>query len=260
MANYDNLLEELNLGVLTITVNRPDKLNALNKETIAEVGLAFAAAEKNQSVKGIILTGSGTKAFIAGADISEFAAFSIEEGMALSKHGHAVFNAVEACSKPVIAAVNGFALGGGCELAMACHIRIAAENAKFGQPEVKLGLIPGYGGTQRLPQLIGKGKAMELLMSADMIDAAEALRLGLVNYTVPQDQLLNKCNEVMHKIIAQAPIAIAEIVRTVNAHYDKTQNGFDCEIERFGACFGTADFVEGTQAFLTKRKAEFEGK
>ena len=150
MASYTNLLEELNVGILTITINRPDKLNALNKETIAEVGLAFAAAEKNPEVKGIILTGSGTKAFIAGADISEFASFSTEEGMALSKHGHDVFNAVETCSKAVIAAVNGFALGGGCELAMACHIRIAAENAKFGQPEVKLGLIPGYGGTQRL--------------------------------------------------------------------------------------------------------------
>ncbi len=260
MTDFKNLLLVFEDGILTIMINRPDKLNALNKETIAEVGAAFAAAQADDRILGIILTGAGPKAFIAGADISEFAAFSIEEGKVLSQHGHDVFNSVENSKKPVIAAVNGFALGGGCELAMACHMRIAAENAKFGQPEVKLGLIPGYGGTQRLPLLIGKGKAMELLMSAEMIDAQEALRLGLVNYVVPQAELLAKCTEVMKKITAQAPLAVSEIIRTVNAHYDKSQNGFACEVDRFGACFGTEDFVEGTQAFLGKRKAEFKGK
>jgi enoyl-CoA hydratase len=257
---YQNILAEVAEGIMTITINRPDKLNALNKQTIAEVGMAIEAAEKNADVRAVILTGSGTKAFIAGADISEFASFTIEEGSALAAHGHRVFNSVENCSKPVIAAVNGFALGGGCELAMACHMRVAADNAKFGQPEVKLGLIPGYGGTQRLPMLIGKSKAMELLMTADMIDANEAYRLGLVNYVVPQDQLLDKCREILSKIKAQAPIAIAEITRTVNAHYDYKTDGFQEEINRFGACFGTEDFTEGTQAFLNKRKPDFKAK
>jgi enoyl-CoA hydratase len=255
---YQNILTETADGIMTITINRPDKLNALNKDTIAEVGLAIAAAEKDAAVSGIILTGAGTKAFIAGADISEFADFNLEQGKELSAHGHAVFNSVENCRKPVIAAVNGFALGGGCELAMACHMRIAAENAKFGQPEVKLGLIPGYGGTQRLPQLIGKSKAIELLMTADMIDANEALRLGLVNYVVPQDQLMDKCREVLNKIKVQAPLAIAEIVSTVNAHYTKNIDGYQAEINSFGACFITNDFKEGTQAFLDKRKPIFK--
>jgi len=260
MTTYNNILTELTEGILTITINRPDKLNALNHETIAEVGKAISAAESNVEVSGIILTGSGTKAFIAGADISEFADFNLEEGKKLAADGHKVFDSVEACKKPVIAAINGFALGGGCELAMACHMRIAAENAKFGQPEVKLGLIPGYGGTQRLPQLIGKSKAIELLMTADMIDANEAFRLGLVNYVVPQDQLRAKCLEVLNKIKVQAPIAIAEIVKTVNAHYHKKEDGFQAEIEAFGSCFVTEDFKEGTQAFLAKRKPEFTGR
>jgi enoyl-CoA hydratase len=257
---YKNILTENNNGILLITINRPDKLNALNKETIAEVGQAFAAAENDASVRSIILTGSGSKAFIAGADISEFAAYTMEEAKKLSAHGHAVFNSVEKCSKPVIAAINGFALGGGCELAMACHMRVAAENAKFGQPEVKLGLIPGYGGTQRLPQLIGKAKAMELLMSADMIDAQEAYRLHLVNYVVPQEQLLDKCREILNKIMAQAPIAVSEIINTVNAFYDKDQDGFQLEINQFGRCFSTEDFKEGSTSFLEKRKAEFKSK
>ncbi len=257
---YQNIITENNNGILLITINRPDKLNALNKETIAEVGLAFAAAEKDASVRSIILTGSGTKAFIAGADISEFAEYTTVEAIELSAHGHAVFNAVEQCSKPVIAAVNGFALGGGCELAMACHMRVAAENAKFGQPEVKLGLIPGYGGTQRLPQLIGKAKAMELLMSAYMIDAQEAYRLHLVNYVVPQEQLLDKCREILNKIMMQAPIAVSEIINTVNASFDKNKDGFQLEINQFGRCFSTEDFKEGATAFLEKRKAEFKSK
>ncbi len=257
---YNNILYTVEQQICIITINRPDKLNALNKETIAEVGQAIAAAQQDDQVRGVILTGAGSKAFIAGADIAEFSSFNLAQGMELSAHGHHVFNSVEHCRKPVIAAVNGFALGGGCELAMACHMRVAAENAKFGQPEVKLGLIPGYGGTQRLPQLIGKGKAMELLMSADMIDANEAYRLGLVNYVVPADQLMDKCREILNKICAQAPFAVAEIVRTVNAFYDKEKDGFREEVERFGACFTTDDFKEGTDAFLNKRKAAFTGK
>ena len=256
---YQNITTEQKGKILIVTVNRPDKLNALNKNTIAEIGVAINAAANDNSVGGIILTGAGTKAFVAGADISEFAAYSLEEGKALSAHGHAVFNSIEACGKPVIAAVNGFALGGGCELAMACHMRVAAENAKFGQPEVKLGLIPGYGGTQRLPMLIGKSKAMELLMTADVIDANEAHRLGLVNHVVPQDNLKAKCEEILNKIIDMAPLAIAEIVTTVNACYDKKSDGFNTEVERFGACFVTNDFKEGAEAFLGKRKANFSG-
>lgn len=257
---YSNILYAVDQQICTITINRPDKLNALNKDTIAEIGMAVAAAQADEQVRGLILTGSGTKAFVAGADIAEFSSFNLAQGMELSAHGHHVFNSVERCPKPVIAAVNGFALGGGCELAMACHIRIAAENARFGQPEVKLGLIPGYGGTQRLPQLIGKGKALELLMSAEMIDAPEAHRLGLVNYVVPADQLLAKCHEILNKMLVQAPVALAEIIRTVHAHYDKEKDGFREEVERFGACFTTEDFTEGTSAFLEKRKPAFKGR
>ncbi|MCE2847110.1 MAG: enoyl-CoA hydratase-related protein [Sphingobacteriales bacterium] len=258
--NLHNLLYTVEGDICIITINRPDKLNALNKETISEVGMAIDAAVQDADVRGIIITGSGSKAFVAGADISEFASYNLAQGMELSAHGHAVFNKVEHCPKPVIAAVNGFALGGGCELAMACHMRVAASNARFGQPEVKLGLIPGYAGTQRLPQLIGKGRAMELLMTADMIDAAEAHRLGLVNHVTEPDQLLDTCRAILTKISAQAPLAISEIIRTVNAYYDKTQNGFQTEIERFGACFTTEDVREGTDAFLNKRKAEFKGR
>jgi enoyl-CoA hydratase len=258
--NFSNLLYSVEGAICTITVNRPEKLNALNKETITEIGQAVDAANRDSAVRGIILTGSGSKAFVAGADISEFANYNLAQGMELSAHGHTVFNKVEQSPKPVIAAVNGFALGGGCELAMACHMRVAAENARFGQPEVKLGLIPGYAGTQRLPQLIGKGRALELLMSADMIDAAEAHRLGLVNHVVAADQLMDTCRGILEKIAAQAPLAIAEIIRTVNAHYDKSQDGFRTEIERFGACFTTEDVREGTDAFLNKRKPDFKGK
>lgn len=258
--SYNNILSTTEDGICTITVNRPDKLNALNKDTIAEIGAAVHAAAHDAEVFGIILTGSGSKAFVAGADISEFASYTLEQGMELSAHGHRVFNSIEQCGKPVIAAVNGFALGGGCELAMACHMRVAAENARFGQPEVKLGLIPGYGGTQRLPKLIGKGRAMELLMTADMVDAREAWRMGLVNHVVPAEELITVCKGILAKIRVQAPVAIAEIVRTVNASDDKQTDGFREEIERFGACFTTHDFKEGTDAFLNKRKADFKGE
>jgi enoyl-CoA hydratase len=258
--SYENILTSTENGILTVTVNRPDKLNALNKKTIEEIGSAVTAGETDHTVKVIILTGAGNKAFIAGADISEFADYSLAEAEQLSRHGHNVFNKIENCEKPVIAAINGFALGGGCELAMACHIRVASDNAKFGQPEAKLGLIPGYGGTQRLVMLIGKSKAMELLMTTDMIAAAEALSLGLVNHVTTQDHLMNKCVEIAEKIKQQAPLAIAGIIRSANDFYNEEKNGFETEITEFGKCFSTEDFKEGTKAFLEKRKAAFKGK
>lgn len=254
---YTNILSENKNHTCIITVNRPDKLNALNYDTIQEIGRAVATAEKDSSVYGIIITGSGTKAFVAGADISEFSKYTIEEGKKLAADGQVIFKSIELCSKPVIAAVNGFALGGGCELAMSCHLRVASDNAKFGQPEVKLGLIPGYAGTQRLVQLVGKGKAMELLMTADMIGAEEAKLLGLVNHVTTPDQLMNKVNEILDKIYAQGPRAIAGIIRCVDAYFEVGVDGFEQEIEEFGKCFGTSDFTEGVDAFLSKRKAEF---
>ena len=253
----NNILSSIQNGILTITINRPDKLNALNRETIQEIGAEIKKAEKDLSVKGVILTGSGEKAFVAGADISEFSKYTIPEAKDLSASGHKVFDSIENCTKPVIAAVNGFALGGGCELAMSCHLRVASLNAKFGQPEVKLGLIPGYAGTQRLVQLIGKTKALELLMTADMINAEEALAYRLVNYVVPQDQLMNKCVEIMNKITAQSPQAISAIIRSVNAFYTDGVNGFQVEIDEFGKSFGTEDFKEGVSAFIEKRKPAF---
>lgn len=257
---YTNLLIENKDGNQIITINRPDKLNALNYDTIREIGLAVKSAEKDPAVKGIILTGAGPKAFVAGADISEFSSYSIEEAKKLSTHGHGVFKSIELCTKAVIAAVNGFALGGGCELAMSCHIRIASDNAKFGQPEVKLGLIPGYAGTQRLVQLIGKGKAIELLMSAEMINAEEAKRLGLVNEVTKPEELMEKTIALLNKITAQSPQAVASIIRCVNAYFTVGIDGFQYEIDEFGKCFGTPDFKEGVAAFSEKRKPEFNSR
>lgn len=254
---YTNILTAISEGILTITVNRPDKLNALNYDTIREIGEAVNAGEKDASVRAMIITGTGPKAFVAGADISEFSSYSVPEGKALSAHGHGVFKSIEMCTKPVVAAVNGFALGGGCELAMSCHIRIASDNAKFGQPEVNLGLIPGYAGTQRLVQLIGKGKAMELLMSADMIGAEEAHRLGLVNYVTTPGELITKCVELLNKITAKSPQAVASVIRCVNAFFTDGVDGFQFEIDEFGRCFATGDFKEGVSAFLEKRKPDF---
>lgn len=205
---FENLLTTLDNGILTITINRPDKLNALNTKTIEEIDMAIKKAVSNSNVKAIIITGSGQKSFVAGADIFEFVGLSVEQGKAMARIGQIVFRSIETCAKPVIAAVNGFALGAGCELSMACHLRIASENAKFGQPEVNLGLIPGYGGTQRLIQYIGKTKATELLMTGDFINATQALNLGLVNYVVPQEQLISKCVDLLEKIKSKSPEAI----------------------------------------------------
>lgn len=255
---YQNIIAEVNNGIMKITVNRPDKLNALNFETIREIGEAVASATNDAAVSGIIITGSGQKAFIAGADIAEFTAFSVEEGKKMSLHGQKVFRSIEMCPKPVIAAVNGFALGGGSELAMSCHIRIAGENAKFGQPEVNLGLIPGYGGTQRMVQLIGKGKAMELMMTGDMVDAAAALRLGLVNEVTSIDSLISRSEEVINKIASKSPVGIAGIVKCVDAFFQPGVDGFAFEAEEFGRCFAAEDVKEGVGAFLEKRKANFK--
>lgn len=259
--NYENLLIAIENKIALVTLNRPAKLNALNKDTLAELHTAFTDLENNEAVQAIILTGSGEKAFVAGADIAEFANFSAQEGTQLAADGHQkVFDHIENLKKPVIAAVNGFALGGGLELAMACHFRVASENAKMGLPEVTLGLIPGYGGTQRLPQLVGKGRAMEMILTATMITAAEAKEYGLANHVVPQVELIEFCQGLAQKIIKNAPVALSEAIMAINASVDKTKNGFEQEINAFGRLFGTADFKEGTTAFLEKRKANFSGK
>lgn len=259
-AMSQNISTRIEQSILYITITRENKLNALNIQTLKDIKEAVLAIYENDEVKGVILTGSGQKAFAAGADISEFANFNVEEGTRMSAEGHAVLNAIEKCPKPVIAAVNGFALGGGNELAMACHIRVAAENAKFGQPEVNLGITPGYAGTQRLAQLIGKGRALEFLMTADIMNAQDAYRMGLVNHIVPQDQLIAKCEEILGKIKHKSPLAIASVIRCVNAHYEKKLDGNNVEINEFGNFFGSEDFKEGTQAFMEKRAADFKGK
>lgn len=258
---YTTLLTNLENGIFTITINRPDKLNALNKDVITELSAAIDEVYNNVEIKSAILTGAGPKAFVAGADISEFLTLDAAGGKALAQKGQdMVFSKIENAPKPIIAAVNGFALGGGCELAMACHFRLASENAKFGQPEVNLGLIPGYGGTQRLIQLIGKGRAMEMLMSANMIDANTALQYGLVNYVVPVEELLEKSKSILAIINSKAPLAVAACIKSANAVYDESQNGYQTEIDAFGDCFVTEDMKEGATAFLEKRKAEFKGK
>ncbi len=258
---FENILVEQDDNLATITINRPKKLNALNKATIEELHEAFKILNDTIDIKVILLTGSGEKAFVAGADISEFAHFSTEEGGRLAAKGQELlFDFVENLSTPVIALVNGFALGGGLELAMACHFRIASDNAKMGLPETSLGVIPGYGGTQRLPQLIGKGKAMELIMTAGMINAEDALKLGLVNYVVTQDELLPLAEKLASKIVKNSTVAISKAIRAINNGFKDGVNGYSSEIEEFGNCFGTEDFKEGTTAFLEKRKANFPNK
>ena len=256
----ENIVTEIKNDVLVITINRPDKLNALNKQTIEELHETLVEAESDKSIRVLIITGTGQKAFVAGADIAEFANYSVEEGKQLSAIGHfKIFNFIENYSKPVIAAVNGFALGGGLELAMACHIRVASNNAKMGLPEVGLGVIPGYGGTQRLAQLVGKGKAMEMIVTADMINSEDAYKWGLVNYVTTPDELLNKCFEITSKISTKSPIAVKTAIKVINAGYNNKQNGYEVEIEEFGKSFASGDFKEGISAFLEKRKAAFPG-
>ena len=257
---YTTLLSSLEDGILTLTINRPDKLNALSKDVFTDLDSALDEIAANPAIQSVIITGAGPKAFVAGADITEFGGLDKEAAMALAKRGQDIFARIERSSKPIVAAVNGFALGGGCELAMSCHFRVASENAKFGQPEVNLGLIPGYGGTQRLVQLIGKGKALELLISAQMIDANEAKQLGLVNYVTTPDSLLEQTRNLLHNINSKAPLAVAACIKAVNAVYDETKNGYEVEIESFGDSFATEDMKEGTTAFLEKRKAKFSGK
>ncbi|MFZ1330925.1 MAG: enoyl-CoA hydratase-related protein, partial [Flavobacteriales bacterium] len=258
--DMSNLLIDNKDHVRVITINRPDQLNALNRATIAELDKALNEAEADKTVRVVIITGSGVKAFVAGADIKEFADFSTADGKALSADGHKkLFDHTERLNKPVIAAVNGFALGGGLELAMSCHFRIASETARMGLPEVTLGVIPGYGGTQRLPRLVGKGKAMEMIFTGGMINADDALKWGLVNQVVPAEHLLSTCMELASKIARNSPTALSAAIRAVNAGYEHGADGMKREIEEFGKCFGTPDFVEGTTAFMEKRKAEFKG-
>jgi len=259
MNLFENILTTLDNSILTITINRPSSLNALNAQTITELGDAIESAKNDGSVTGIIITGAGEKAFVAGADIAEIAELNELNGRHFAEMGQQVFENISTCEKPVIAAVNGFALGGGCELAMACHFRIAVSSAKFGQPEVNLGLIPGYGGTQRLTKLVGQGRALELMMTGDLINADEAFRIGLVNHVVSDiNQLTEKVDSIMSKIQAKAPLAIGMVISCVNAAMSN-ENGYQIEANGFAHCCQTNDKQEGTTAFLEKRKPNFKG-
>lgn len=257
--SFENIVVNYKDKIAVVTINRPENLNALNKQTITELNSCFLDLELNAQVRAIVLTGSGNKAFVAGADIKEFANFSEAEGKALAKEGQEqLFNTVENLLTPVIAAINGFALGGGLELAMACHIRIAGDNAQMGLPEVTLGLIPGYGGTQRLAQLVGRGRAMEMILAANFVDGKQAYVTGLVNNVVPAQNLLMEALKLAIKIANNSPVSVQAAIKAVNAGFDKAKNGFEVEVEEFGKCFGTDDFKEGVHAFLTKRKPEFK--
>lgn len=258
---YSSLLVQTEDKTRIITINRPDKLNSLSKTVIEELGAAIDELLADSSVRSAIITGSGPKAFVAGADISEFSSLNARGGQELAQRGQdLVFSKIENSPKPIIAAVNGFALGGGCELAMSCHFRIASDNAKFGQPEVNLGLMPGYGGTQRLVQLIGKGRAMELLLTGGMIDANTALQYGLVNHVVPAGELMTKAKSILATINGKAPLAVAACIEAANAVFNEKENGYKLEITRFGELFDTADAKEGAAAFMEKRQANFSGK
>jgi enoyl-CoA hydratase len=257
---YQFLVTSLENGIFTIIISRPDKLNALNKTVIEELSTAINEVCNNPVIKSAIITGAGSKAFVAGADINEFFQLDSTQGEELARMGQQMlFDKIENSPKPIVAAVNGFALGGGCELALACHFIYASENAKFGQPEVNLGLIPGYGGTQRLTQIIGRNRAMELIMSGNMIAAKEAMDYGIVNKVTKQDELLEKTKEILMTIQSKAPLAVSKVIECVN-NFDHTQQGYDFEIKKFGECFKTDDMKEGVFSFLEKRKANFTGK
>ena len=257
--DYSTIKTTLDNNILTITINRPDKLNALNKTVLDELDSVMNNVYIDREIKAAIITGAGEKAFVAGADIAEFISVNDNAGTLFAKRGQDIFFKIENSPKPVIAAVNGFALGGGCELAMSCHFRLASANAKFGQPEVNLGIIPGYGGTQRLTMLVGKGKAMELMMTGNMINADEAKSLGLVNYVETQENLISKAKEILNTILAKSPVAISKVIAAVNSFYHFDKDGFDEEANLFGEVFSTNDKKEGTTAFLEKRKPVFKG-
>ncbi len=259
--NYHTLLLEIRDGIAFLTINRPDKLNALNAQVVEELGAAAAALATDASVRGVIITGAGPKAFIAGADIGDLAKQGVLDGRDRALTGQRVLNAIEHLGKPVLAAVNGFALGGGCELAMACHIRIASENARFGQPEVNLGITPGYGGTQRLPRIVGKGNALYMLLTGEHVGAADALRMGLVSKVVPADQLMAEAEKIMRTIIAKGPVAVALTIDAVNRGLETTlEEGLRIEADGFGLVASTTDRKEGLTAFLEKRAAKFTGR
>jgi enoyl-CoA hydratase len=256
---YTTLLTALEEGILTITINRPDKLNALNSTVIEELAAVVEEIYTNEAIKAVIITGTGNKAFVAGADIAEFNKKNEVAGEALARNGQVLFSKMENCPKPIIAAVNGFALGGGCELAMACHFIVASGNAKFGQPEINLGIIPGYGGTQRLTRLINKNRATELILTGRMVDANEALQLGITNHVFEPEELLPKAKEIIQTIVAKSPLAVAKAIDCIN-HFDNSEQGYIYEAKKFGECFGTEDMLEGATAFLEKRKPVFKGK
>jgi enoyl-CoA hydratase len=261
MPEFSNLQFDVQDAVATIAVNRPDKLNALNEQTIRELGEAVREAARDEAVRGVIVTGVGHKAFVAGADIGELAKMGPIDGVQVSRTGQQVFREIELSRKPVIAAVNGFALGGGCELALACHLRIASENAKFGLPETKLGIIPGYGGTLRLPRIVGKGRALELMLTAEMIDAQEAYRIGLANRVVPQDQLMGEVRRLMGTILRNGPVALGLAIECATRGMEMSvDDGLALESNLFGLLAATDDMREGMQAFLEKRTAEFRGR
>ncbi len=258
---YQNLIIDKQDGIYVVTINRPKALNALNGQTMSEIKQFFGTdAPQYADLKGVILTGGGEKSFVAGADIKEFLNIKGNDGGDMSQQGQDIFFLIERFSKPVIALVNGYALGGGCELAMACHIRVATPNAMFGQPEINLGIIPGYGGTQRLIQNIGKGKAVELLLTADNIKADEALQLGLVNYVLEPEEAMAKCKKIISKAASKGPLAIAKTIECINAYFDANTNGFAAEVSAFNEVTQTGDFIEGATAFIEKRKPNFKGE
>ncbi|MEY3349719.1 MAG: enoyl-CoA hydratase/isomerase family protein [Bacteroidota bacterium] len=255
---YSTILTEENNGLLKITINRPEKLNALNEVVLTELKTIIQSMINDSSIKGAIITGAGEKAFVAGADISGFLQVDKNQGAQLARNGQAIFSMIEQSGKPIMAAVNGFALGGGCELAMSCHFRYASEQAKFGQPEINLGIIPGYGGTQRLTRLIGKGRAMELMMRGDMIDAQQAYSIGLVNKVIPRETLIEEAEATMQLIISKPQPALSALIEATNAAEDDTKKGYETEARTFGEAFASDNMREGVTAFLEKRKPNFK--